>query len=122
MALGTISPAEMDQIGDIKSETRANSNGVLGDVSETTHHSNVRSSRITALRTGAGDQGEALQTVGKETASWVMRKEDRMTGANKITRKMFYEVDGVKHYIRDIRVWKGSRNFIVLDTIAKDNE
>ena len=112
-----IHPSELDMIGNIE-----RSDGVVVAGQKTTKwmvsYIGVRCKQIPALKLRVNEKEELTQMVFIEKLSWIIRREDREIFPN----AMRFVVEGKNHFIVNVRRWKGSRNWLVLDTEFRDNQ
>jgi hypothetical protein len=112
-----IHPSELDMTGNIEV-----SNGVVVNGQKTTkwevNYIGVRCKQIPALKLRVNEKEELTQMVFIEKLSWIIRREDR----NIVPNAMRFVVEGDNHFIVNVRRWKGSRNWLVLDTEFRDNQ
>jgi len=116
MALEHLNPSRLDRIGTIATGTGVNVGGEIS-LEYTATYENVRAKKLNPLRSGGGEELEVRQDVATQEVSWQIRREDRVLDAK---HKIFI-VDGMTFSITQVRDYKGSRNWLVLDTIWKDN-
>ena len=112
---GDIRGADMQHIGTIQNNTASSTFGYVANAYADLY-TNVRSKKIAPLRTDEVKEG--AQNVSVHRNSWIVLKEDR----NIVPKNTRYVVDGIAHYITNVREYMDSRVFIVLDTETRDNQ
>jgi hypothetical protein len=112
-----IRPSELDMIGNIERSDGIKARGVLAPKWETSYIG-VRCKQIPALKLRVNEKEELTQTVFIEKLSWIIRRE----GRNIVPNAMRFVVEGDNHFIVNVRRWKGSRDWLVLDTEFRDNQ
>ncbi|MGH1436562.1 MAG: phage head completion protein [Lewinella sp.] len=110
-----INPSEFRYSGTVESPSITTTNGIPGDPTWPTHEASVRLAKLNPRR--GGDATEGGQTVAVAYDSWLIRAEDRA-----YTTDMRVVINSINYYIKDIRNYKGSPLFLVLDTEQRDNE
>lgn len=81
-------------------------------------YTGVRCKQIPALKLRVNEKEELTQMVFIEKLSWIIRREDRAIVPN----AMRFVVESKNHFIVNVRRWKGSRDWLVLDTEFRDNQ
>lgn len=110
-------PRELDRQGTIQTSSTTKVHG--RDVhSWSDTYLNVMSKELSPLRSSGVESVENSQVVAVQVRSFKIRKENRTIVAN----KMRYQLEGVNYYIIQVRNYKGSSNWLVLDTVTRDNE
>jgi len=112
-----IHPSELDMIGDIQKSDNVVTNGQKSDSWESLYLG-VRCKQIPALKLRINEKEEFSQHVFIEKLSWVIRRENR----NIVPNAHRFVVEGKNHFIVNVRRWKGSRDWLVLDTEYRDNQ
>ena len=112
-----IHPSDLDLIGDIQQSNNIKTAGQKPDKWDL-KYIGVRTKQIPALKTRINEREEFVQQVFIERLSWIIRREDRLIKPN----AMRFVVNGDNHFIVNVRRWKGSRDWLVLDTEFRDNQ
>lgn len=111
------SASELDQVGNIQTGTGTVSRGQKV-ITYANTYTNVYSKKLAPFRGMGNESEQSNQTVYIEKLSWLIQKEDRTIVPN----KMRYVVGSKNHNIVNVRAYKSTSDWIVIDTEYRDNQ